>query len=184
MLSKMNKDSKLLLLILGCFIAFLASCSTDQECYEPVNVNARTGFTLISVDSVDSAVIGIDTTYIKKARTNYKDTFLPTATITVLGEDKNFLIGSTGTSIGPLLNPDKDSIRYSLRIDTITALYDTITFFYESSVHFISNNCGYTYYFNLQNVKSSYNSIDSIALLRKDVTNGSSDINVRLYFKK
>lgn len=167
-------------------LAFMAACSTSQECYEPVNVNAITGFQSLTVDSVDSpiSVTGSDTIYIKVPRRNFRDTLLNAARMEVLGENKAVVIGSLGYNIRLLLNPEKDSIRYTFRTDTLQQEADTITLYYSSRVHFISNNCGYTYYFTLNNINTTRNSIDSFALLNNDVTNGSSASNVILYFRR
>lgn len=69
-----------------------------------------------------------------------------------------------------------DSAKWILRPDSAVALQDTLTFYYDRQLRFLSNACGYTYFYNIQRVTTTTNLIDSAILQRPDVT---SDVNVQ-----
>ncbi len=76
-------------------------------------------------------------------------------------------------------------MRYRLVFDTSQVnTADTVTFYYTSSVHFISNSCGYTNYYNLDSVHSTKNVLDSISVVNPAVTNNQTlqAKHVLLYF--
>lgn len=182
----MNKDFKLLLILLTGFM-LLASCeSKEPECYEPVNVNAYIAFKWKKYDSVEQvvSVIGKDTIWQTVLDSTFRDTILRAAEIQVIGEDSTLRIVSNGNYTGVPFNPAKDTIRYRFRVDTAATLFDTLVFYYDPVVHFVSNNCGYTYYFNLRNVKVTGHAIDSSSLVDINVTNDVQKRNVQLYLKR
>ena len=172
-----KKDLQLLLFIaLGILgIAFISSCETkDPECYQPVNVTAISGFmvrdTVLVIDTIPGTGVPIDT-----YKLVYNNKLLISPGMFTLDVDS--FIGIIGSADGANqlsvpLNPNADSMRYRLVLDTSqVAQADTVTFYYTSSVHFISNSCGYTNYYNLDSVHSTKNFLDSIALVNPAVTN-------------
>jgi|GEM_PF-439945 len=184
------RDLKAALAILAC-AAGLASCeSAGQQCYTPINISVQNSFFLSWPDSLKEpdGVVNGDTVYIYIPVTELEDTALASPQLKVIGEDSVYLSVLAGArSLRCLLNPAKDSIRYSFgvnsEVDTL-AFTDTITYYYTPSVHFISNSCGYTYYYELTGVKSTYHEIDSIAIANRAVTQDLNTSHVRIIFKR
>ena len=72
------------------------------------------------------------------------------------------------------LSPLADSCRYVLQPDSAIQSYDTIVFYYEKNEQFLSTACGYTYFYNLLSLKTSFNNIDSVVIKNPVVNN---DVN-------
>jgi predicted nucleic-acid-binding Zn-ribbon protein len=116
----------------------------------------------------------------------FPDSAMNSPQMRIIGEDKDILIqGARGDrSLRILFNYSKDSIRYTFRTDSISNVFDTITFYYEPSVHFISNNCGYNYFYNIKKVAHTTHMIDSFAIPNSNVSDDAKTENVQLYFKR
>lgn len=84
--------------------------------------------------------------------------------------------------VGFPFNPDSGRILYALQYDSTRALRDTLTYFYHSSVHFISNACGFTHFYHIDSMEATRHLIDSFAINERDVTDKASDRHVTLYF--
>ena len=172
--------------LLACLLAW-ASCETKgPECYQPITVNLSNGF--IVTDSVRVYYyIPPDSTRNDSIGFVYHDSIMAFSEMKVLDKDTLFrLIGTEAPNnvMSISLDPSTDSIRYTFRADTASSVFDTITYYYTSTIHFVSNSCGYNYYYTLNNVKSTGNMLDSIALINNQVTNDASVRNVQFYFKK
>ncbi len=161
------------------------SCTQQrQPCVEPILVSLR--FSTWSTRTVvDSAVQPVTST-----RVSF-DTILP---YPVLGSvnalhDTSYRFISGG-SFYLFLNPNKDTCTWYLKQNSDSTIIDTITFYYTRKLQFLSNACGYTYYYNLTAVPSTPNlknniqqnpfdttrhRIDSIIIENPSVTN---DVNV------
>jgi ABC-type oligopeptide transport system substrate-binding subunit len=63
----------------------------------------------------------------------------------------------------------------------INGIYDTVEFAYNSSIHLISKECGYTFYYNLDTVWYSTNAIDSVSITKKTVTTFNEE-NMRIFY--
>lgn len=185
-----KKDLYLLLfIVLGLCSMGLISCEKDEpECYQPVNVTAISAFVVRdSVRKIDTLptstpgnIITRDTYYI-----SFRDSPLINPGMYTLDVTPAYrIVGDESESVLPTpLNPGKDSMRYRILFDTaVSANADTLTFFYTSSVHFISNNCGYTNYFNIDSVHITKNVLDSVAVFKREVTSDQSTRNILLYF--
>ncbi|MEO6833595.1 MAG: DUF6452 family protein [Chitinophagaceae bacterium] len=77
-----------------------------------------------------------------------------------------------------------DTSRWVLQPDSAVAIQDTLSFYYQRQLHFLSNACGYTYFYHLDSVASTRNAIDSIRLEAADITNDANVENLKLIFKK
>ncbi|HTN39441.1 MAG TPA: DUF6452 family protein [Arachidicoccus sp.] len=177
----MNKDLKLfIILITGLFM--LAACEKEKpDCYQSNSVMAYLQFKskdTIHIDSLRNDTL-IDTLIV-----SYRDTSLATPLLKSLDQPKTFLSygNITISYLGVPLNPGTDSIRYALQYDTTIADYDTITYYYQTTTHFISNNCGFTNYFFIDSIHVTGNFIDSFALVKNEVTSEASTRNIYLYF--
>lgn len=181
----MNKDFKLLLILFTGLI-FIASCeSKDPECYQPTVVQALCKFKYRDTQIVqvqvgnDSNIVIADTIDI------FPDSVMNSPQMRIIGESKDILVQSArDAALRILFNYSKDSIRYSFRTDTTSNVFDTITFYYEPTLHFISNNCGYNYFYSIQKVTHTTHMLDSFAIPNSNVTDDAQIENVQLYFKR
>lgn len=78
------------------------------------------------------------------------------------------------------LNPATDSVEYMIRINGVT---DTIRLNYTSYYHFISKECGFTYYHDLtsDSIRHTYYGIDSVTITRRNITIANEE-NLRIYY--
>ena len=163
---------------------FIQSCESEQpECYQPTVVTSNISFVRKRVDTfpiVDSSTgIPRDSLAI-----SYPDSFMIAPRAALLNDSLNLTINTSGRTsvIATILNPDVNQVSYSLQYDTNVALLDTVQIFYRSSLKFISNSCGYTYFFNIDSVKSTKHVADSIFIFKPAVTNDASVRHIGLYF--
>ena len=75
-----------------------------------------------------------------------------------------------------------DSSRWVLRPDSAVALEDTLTFYYQRQLHFLSNACGYTNFYNLDSVKTTRHAMDSVQVMRPDITTDVNVENLRIFY--
>ncbi|SRR5690554_671431 len=168
-------------LIIPIAVFVFQSCEKDEpDCYEPISILTRNGFVIkevVEIDSVRDDIL-VDTTII-----TYRDTGLLQPIIYSIDLDPNVIIyGEEGvTMMGVPLDPRREQLSFVLQADTLEDIRDTLTYFYQSSNHFISNACGFTNYFLLDSVRSTFHSLDSIALISNEVTSGN-ERHLLLYF--
>lgn len=170
------------LLFVIAFLFFLPSCEKKEpDCFEPNLVLTRIAFTSKDSIHVDSL---IDSVYVDTTFVQYKDTFFKSPVLISIGMPQNIMIfGSQYNNfIGAPFNPDYGHIKYALIYDTTQAASDTISYFYHSSVHFISNACGFTNFYHIDSVQATKHILDSVAINKRDVTDNASDRHVTLYF--
>src|ERR1051325_2017392 len=67
------------------------------------------------------------------------------------------------------LSETADSCSWVVRPDSAVAIQDTLTFFYQRQLRFLSNACGYTYFFNLQQVRATRHALDSVLINNSSV---------------
>jgi len=82
------------------------------------------------------------------------------------------------TSVLFPLDPTSETCTFLIRINGVS---DTVTFNYSSYAHFISKECGYTYYFTIDQPVSTKNIIDRIVLTKKIITTLNEE-NMRIYY--
>lgn len=160
-------------------IILMASCNPDtQECYVPKTVTAQIGFTIIdTVFAKDQ--LGRDSIYVRVI-----DTPLNYPSLRSLDNDTviRFMGVFKGTQLPIMFNPETDQIRYQFQPDSTKPVYDTVTLHYDHNYHFISNACGYTYYYNIKNVEITHNLLDSVRINAPEVTQSAQNKHVILYF--
>jgi len=82
-----------------------------------------------------------------------------------------------------LLSSLADSCRFALQPDSAVASFDTLTFYYQRQLQFLSNSCGYTYYFNITSVKNTFHNLDSVKLQNTTVnSDANSKEHLQLFF--
>lgn len=170
------------LLFTFAFLFCLTACEKKEpDCFEPTTVLTRIAFTVKDSIHVDSL---IDSVYVDTTFVQYKDTFFKSPTLISIGMPQNIIIfGSQYNNyIGAPLNPGSGHIRYALIYDTTQVVSDTLTYFYHSSVHFISNACGFTNFYHIDSVQATKHLLDSFSINKRDITDNASDRHVTLYF--
>lgn len=82
------------------------------------------------------------------------------------------------------LSPVSDSCRWIFAPDTaVGTLLDTILLKYTRQLEFISNACGYTYFYSLSDVTSTNRNIDSIIVTNTSVTNNVNNSHLQVYIR-
>lgn len=114
------------------------------------------------------------------------DTLLPNVSLysDSNGYRKYWYYGQKGISKLSLpLASTIDSNTWYLQPDSAINLLDTIKFRYNRSLEFISNGCGYTYFFNLIAVTYTHHLIDSIHITNNEVNlNANAAEHLKIYF--
>lgn len=163
----------------------LAGCESDEpQCYEPQHVTANIRFeidkdTMVVIDSSNPNIPPItkDTIYIYDTALNF-----PIATALV--ETGNYSTQYDRYNLYLFLNPDTNFISYKIQVDSAMtdSMLDTLTLYYRPSLHFISNACGYTYYYTIDSLRCSKHVFDTAYISEQSVTSEASKVNVHLGF--
>jgi hypothetical protein len=148
-----------------------ASCNKDAQrdpCLQPRNVSLR-----------------IQAQQRGAADTTATDTTLRGPVFIPIG-GQQILKYSAGTSRPVLyLDPQSDSCTYFMRPDSLSQAGDTLRFRYTRKLQFLSNACGYTYFFSLQSVTATNSAIDSVRINNSVIDNDANSPNhLLLYFRK
>lgn len=75
-----------------------------------------------------------------------------------------------------------DSSRWIIRPDSANPLQDTLTFYYDRQLRFLSNACGYTHFYDLKRVVSTTNALDSALIQRGDITTDANVEHLKLIY--
>lgn len=169
-----------LLLFLFSF-CFLSCEKGGPECYEPVSILVRNQFVRKQILEIDSLIN--DTTLLDTTIISYRDTGLKAPAMFSLDMPQNIIVNGSknATYLGIPLEPGLPSMRYVLQFDTAVAAFDTITYYYQTKNHFISNACGYTNNFHIDSIRISRFALDSFAVLKPDIVSGNEK-QILLYF--
>lgn len=147
----------LALLFTGTFL-FIVSC-TQEACFEETNAYLKASLYLYSTqlikapDSLTLYGIGRDTSKIYNKSTSIRVVQIP-------------------------LNSSSGNCGFVLKINGVN---DTISFLYTSYPHLLSQECGYTYYHDLESFTTTMNIIDSVSFSLKSVTTLNGE-NIRIYY--
>lgn len=80
------------------------------------------------------------------------------------------------------LSPLSDTCQWLFAADTAAgSAVDTLTFTYNRELKFVSNACGYSHFFSLNSVSSTHNTIDSVTISNKSVTNNVNTTHVQVH---
>lgn len=142
------------------------SCEQERDpCLQPTTIYMR----------VRSSKIVADTTT--------ADTLLPSPRWTAIDSARTLIFPPKTAGFSLTLNPIADSTRYAIQPDSTASIQDTITFYYGRRLQFLSNACGYTYFYTLQNIRTTLHNIDSVRL-RNDEVNGNANTpdHVQVFF--
>jgi len=79
------------------------------------------------------------------------------------------------------LSPDSTICRWEFTTDSFKHNFDTLTFFYRRNLQFISNACGYTYFYSLDSVHTTHDFVDSVLVLNTSVTNNVNTKHLKIF---
>lgn len=170
-----SKGRNLLLLFSLVAAVLLVACSQQrQPCLEPTNISVRAGIYTTNIDTAGVASI-----------VSYALPSPVWGIIDSLG-NSTFLYFNTNTSFFRFtLSSLSDECRWIIRPDTLAnTITDTLTFSYSRQLTFVSNGCGYRYYYTLNNVNTTHNNIDSVITNKTEVNNDLNAEHIRIYFIK
>ena len=116
------------------------------------------------------------------------DSSLPAPVVAAIDFNDSIKTTTYGTpNVGKFsiyLSPQADSVRWLILPDTSAAITtaDTLTFYYDKSLHFLSTACGYTYFYNLHSVHTTNHSIDSVVITNYNVNSDASKEHLKIYY--
>lgn len=157
----------ILLLVVVLFVA-LVSCTQERlPCLTPKTASLK----VLAVRKLnDTAVV---------------DTSLPAAVMIAVTDSgmKGYLY--TGAASFTLsLSPVADTAKWLFAADTIAGSpLDTIVFRYSRRLQFLSNACGYTYYYDINSVSTTNNIIDSFLITDRSVTSNVNTSHLKVYIR-
>jgi hypothetical protein len=161
-----NNTAALSVVMLLLFLGGMASCTQERlPCLTPKTVTMK----VRTVRWVNSTLT--------------TDTVLETSVwggITATGVKGYVYAGRSSYAL--TLSPISDTSVWLFAPDTTAGtLVDTITLRYDRVLTFLSNACGYTYYFNLLSATNTKNSIDSIRIQDATITNNANTNHIQIY---
>lgn len=91
------------------------------------------------------------------------------------------LIYPTAAQFTLSLSSVADSCQWLMATDSVN--FDTLSFYYQRKLKFLSNACGYAYFYSLDSVRYSnvFNTIDSILITNNSVTNDVNTKHLKIY---
>jgi hypothetical protein len=116
--------------------------------------------------------------------TGFVDTALPAAVfVAVTDSGKKDSFQYTQSSLFTIsLSPLSDSCKWAFKPDTLTTIaLDTLTFYYKRNLQFLSNACGYTYFYSLDSAHTTHKSIDSFHITNTSVTNDAKAKHLQIF---
>jgi hypothetical protein len=118
-----------------------------------------------------------------KAGNTVADTPMPAAVflaLTASGAKGRLYIQSSKFVLS--LSPATDSCSWAFASDSAAGSpFDTLTFRYTRQLQFISNACGYDYFYQLASVQTTHHIIDSVFIANTSVTNDVNTNHLQVY---
>lgn len=172
----MTKQSTYLLLLV--FLVCLGWMSCKQErplCFQSKDVPVRLS-TFQAVERDTGLFIG--------------DSTLPNAWMAAIDTATRVMVNASQgqKDFNLYLSPHYDSTRFAIFADSLDKkgnnrfASDTITFYYQRKLQFLSVACGYTYFYTLKRVSTTNNNIDSVIIIAAEVNNAPAVKHVKVYY--
>jgi len=180
-----RKDRHLLLILFSCFSLLMAACNQEtQPCGQPKLVSVSIGCFYDTIGAIPTASGSVI------YDTGTVDTFLPNAIWGYVNNNGAAIPYTQGppnvNTFSIFLSSVSDTCKWFVNPDSSSTLSqtDTLTFIYTRQLHFLSNACGYTYYYALSHVAhASDTAIDSVVIADGSVTSNVNTENIKIYFK-
>ncbi len=156
---KLNKRHIFFYFLLICII-LVSSCSRKTDCDETMNSSADVGFYRITNQTESSAMFD---------------------NVTVFGIQANGLLYNEIDSLSSVFLPMNHSVDSCIFVMRIESVADTLIFRYTRKLDFISENCGFSTEFTLNELENTNNLIDSVKIVNP-VINRSQSENIKIYY--
>jgi uncharacterized protein DUF6452 len=157
----------LIILMALCGIAWAACTQTRLPCLTPKTA-------ILTLESMHKT---------SDTATIFYDTALTSAVFVALtktGADTEKIFSQQATFVLSL-SPDTGFSAWLVKTDTTAVTFDTIFFYYKRQLQFLSNACGYTYFYSLDSVHGKGRMIDSVHLNNTSVTTNVSTKHLQIY---
>jgi len=110
------------------------------------------------------------------------DTTLPAAVFGAVTQGGNkLLVYAQSAKFTISLASNADSCTWLFTTDSLYHPFDTINFYYKRELQFLSNACGYAYFYNLDTFHITHHNIDSAHLLARSITNDINTTQFQIY---
>lgn len=157
--------------LLALTICLFAACTQErQPCLTPKIASLNLHFVHFTADTAI-------------ASNNTQDTALPSAVFIALtsggGSGVKYIAPSAYFTLS--LSSVSDSCAWLFGADSTITDYDTLQFYYQRKLQFLSNACGYTYFYALDSVHTSHNHVDSVLITNPSVTNDVNTKQLKIY---
>ena len=132
------------------------------------------------------ASLNIQCVHYHDTATTTKDTALPRAILGSITDSgiQLTLYKSPSAYFTISLSPRADSCQWLVTTDSLTNAFDTVSFYYTRKLQFLSNACGYTYFYSLNSLRTTHNNIDSILITNASVTNTVNTRQLKIFIKR
>lgn len=108
---------------------------------------------------------------------------LPKAVVGLVDTPAIMADGIEASTFTTLLSTIADSARVYIWPDSVaTTPKDTLTFYYERKLEYISASCGYTYFYSISDVKTTNNNIDSVVIVNREVNTDANAEHVKIFY--
>lgn len=152
-----------------CVCGVLACSQQRQACLTPKIATLSIGTIHYNSDTATVAV----------------DTAIPAAVFSPLtGAANVYTIYPQQSSFTVSLSPDTTFCRWQFTTDSFLYQPDTISFYYRRHLQFLSNACGFTYFYDIDSVKTTHFIIDSVHILNTSVTNNVNTKHLQVYIHR
>ena len=167
----MTKNLLPLILFAFTCLAWAACTQERQPCLTPKKA-------ALIIESIHFAK---DTSTIPVDSSLNNSFFAPITTSSTIGT----LYAGPASLFSISLSPDSTVCQWEVLSDTAVKTYDTLTFYYKRNLKFLSNACGYTYFYNIDSIHTTHLFIDSVHILNPGVTNVTNKIkHVQIYIRR
>ena len=79
------------------------------------------------------------------------------------------------------LSSVSDTCKWLFTTDSLKHSFDTLVFYYQRQLQFLSNACGYAYFYSMDSMHTTHNNIDSEFIITKSVTNDVKPTHIHIY---
>lgn len=152
-------------LLLLCLIGCMACSQQRLPCLNPVTASLIVNTVHMKTDTSSVPV----------------DSSLPKAAFYPLSNEKNDTSRYQPSALFTLtLAPDSTFCEWIYSANSAQP-FDTLSFYYRRRLEFISNACGFTYYFDLDSVRTTHWHTDSVVILNTSVNDNVNTKHLQIY---
>ncbi len=171
---KQFTESVIKVALLITIVVTVVSCSQErQPCLTPKIASLNMRFVHYTADSAIALQSTVDTALPKAIFGAITDNGLSSAIY--IAPSAYFTISLSSVA---------DSCKWRFTADSVSQSYDTLSFYYQRKLQFLSNACGYTYFYALDSVHTTHNNTDSVLITNPSVTNDVNTKQVKIFMHR